>query len=446
MKITFVRPNLYPMRSRDAMEPLCFAILKSLTPPDVETTLYDERLESIPYDEPTDLVALTVETYTARRSYQIATEYRRRGVKVVMGGYHPTFLPSEALQFSDAVVQGDAEGIWETVVEDARKGRLRRGIYRKDAFPSLEGFQLDRSIFKGKRYAPIGLVQYGRGCKFNCDFCSIRAFYGANLRQRPVREVIEEIEQLGRRHVFFVDDNIFVNKQKAKELFEALIPLKIYWSCQTSIDIAKDMELISLMEKSGCVTALVGFESLDIGNLKQMKKGWNLKWSDYDTSIKRFQDVGIMIYGTFVFGYDCDTKDVFEPAVEFCIDHKFYLANFNPLTPTPKALLYDRLDREKRLIYEKWWLDPEFRYGHATFNPLSMTASDLTEGCFRARTMFNTYSSLFRRLLDTRTNLKSPYRTGIYFLSNLISRREIHTKQGQPLGAPTAVDPLMGGV
>ncbi len=445
MKIAFIRPNFRDMRSSDAMTPLCFAILKGLTPAGVETAFYDERLEPIPLDEPVDLAALTVETYTARRSYQIAAEFRRRGVPVVMGGYHPTFLPDEALRFADAVVQGDAEGVWEQVVADAAKGRLRR-VYRQDAFPSLEGSRPDRGLFAGKRYPPIALVQYGRGCRFNCDFCSIRAFYGTSLRQRPVREVAEEIERIGRRHVFFVDDNLFVDVPKARELFQALIPLGITWSCQVSIDIARDRELVGLMARSGCTTALIGFESLDAGNLQQMKKGWNLKFGDYATSIRALQDGGIMIYGTFVFGYDRDAVDSFDRAVEFAIRNRFFLANFNPLTPTPRAPLYDRLKRENRLIHDRWWLDPAYRYGEATFHPRGMTAQDLTAGCFRARCAFNTFGSFARRLFDPRTTLRSPRRVGIYILSNLISRREIRRKQGISLGGPAPLDPLAEAV
>ena len=441
MKVTFIRPNLFDRRSSDAMEPLSFAILKSLTPPDVETAFYDERLERLPFDEPTDLVAMTVETYTARRSYQIAAEYRRRGVTVVMGGYHPTFLPDEVLEHADAIVIGDAEHVWGQVVADARAGTLERR-YEHPEFGSLAGLHPDRSIFKGKRYAPISLVQYGRGCKFNCDFCSIRAFYGSSLRQRPVGEVVDEIKRARRKHVFLVDDNIFVDSPKAKELFEALIPLGITWSCQVSLDIAKDPELVALMVRSGCTTALSGFESLNQKNLRQMKKGWNTKHQDYDTSIAVFQDAGIMIYGTFVFGYDEDTVDSFDEAVEFAIRKKFYLANFNPLTPTPQTPLIDRLREEKRLIYDPWWLDPDYRYGSAIFHPRGMTADELTAGCFRARKAFNTYRSIATRAFDWRTNLRNPFRLGIYLASNLISRREIGSKQNAPLGAVTPGDAL----
>src|SRR5262249_37191436 len=148
-------------------------------------------------------------------------------------------------------------------------GQLRR-LYRQARQPTLDGLQLDRSIFRGKRYAPLGLVQYGRGCRFACDFCSIHAFYGTSLRQRPVAEVLAEVAALGCRHVFFVDDNLFVDVPRAVELFRALIPLRIRWSCQITIDVARHAQLLDLMEKSGCLTALVGFESLDPRNLQQM--------------------------------------------------------------------------------------------------------------------------------------------------------------------------------
>lgn len=437
MKVTFIRPNLYDDRSSDAMEPLCFAILKSLTPDNIETTFYDERLEPVPLDESTDLVAMTVETYTARRAYQIAAEYRKRGVPVVFGGYHPTFLPDEALQHADTVVRGDAEGVWGQILEDAQNGRMQK-LYQSADFPELANVFPDRSIFKGKKYAPMALVQYGRGCKFNCSFCSIRAFYGNNLRQRPVADVIEDIRRSGRKHIFLVDDNIFVDVDKARELFKALIPLKIKWSCQVSIDIARDRELVRLMADSGCISALVGFESLDPASLKELKKGWNVKWQSYDDAIEVFQNAGIMIYGTFVFGCDNDTRENFDIAVDFAIRHKFILANFNPLTPMPGAPLFDRMQEEGRLLHDRWWLDPEFKYGDATMQPMNMTADELTRGCFAAREKFNTMTSIFRRINDRRTNLRSPLRVSVFLLSNFVSRREIYRKQKRALGGVKA--------
>ena len=442
MKITFIRPNFGDTRSTDAMEPLVFALLAAQTPPEAQVTLRDERLEPVPCDEPADLAAITVETYNARHSYQLAARYRRRGLPVVLGGYHPTFLPQEALRYADAVVVGDAEGVWGQVIRDAQQGRLQQ-VYRASQPQSLAGLRIDRSIFRGKRYAPIPLVQYGRGCRYACEFCSIRAFYGTNLRQRPVREVVAEIEALDRRHVFLVDDNIFVDVAKAEELFQALVPLNIRWSCQISIDVAANEPLMRLLEKSGCTTAVVGFESLDAGNLQQMRKSWNLRAFDFDTAVRKFRDRGIMIYGSFVFGYDHDTADSFDRALEFALRSKFYLANFNPLTPMPGAALYDRLQSEGRLLHDRWWLAPDYRYGDATFRPRGMTPDELTEGCFRARRQFNRYSSICSRALDLAANSRDPYRLGLFAASNLVSRREIFRKQGQPLGDGLPLEPVM---
>jgi len=434
MKTTFIRPNMYADRSGDAMEPLCFAILKSLTPKEISTNFFDERLEEIPFGESTGLVAITVETYTARRAYQIADEFRRRAIPVVMGGYHPTFVPDEALQHADAVVRGDAEDVWQEVLTDTQNQSLK-SVYQSSSFPPLGGIQPDRSIFNGKKYKPMGLVQTSRGCKFNCNFCSIKAFYGNSLRQRPIEDVVEDIKACGKHHIFLVDDNLWLNLDRARELFEALIPLDISWSCQVSIDIARYPDLVKLMARSHCISALIGFESLDPESLREIKKVWNVKWQSYDDAVSVFRDAGIMLYGTFVFGCDHDRKDSFDRAVDFAIRHKFLLANFNPLTPMPGAPLFDRMQAEGRLLHERWWLDPEFRYGDATFRPLNLTAKQLADGCFAARVRFNNWRSISSRLLDWRTNLRSPYRAGLYLMANYVSRREIYRKQRRPLGA-----------
>ena len=187
---------------------------------------------------------------------------------------------------------------------------------------------------------------------------------------------------------------------------------------------------------AGCTTAVVGFESLNEGNLRRMKKHWNVRGGPYAEKLRILREAGIMIYGTFVFGYEGDTPDSFDRAVDFALEHNFYLANFNPLTPTPGAALYDRLQAEGRLLHDRWWLDPTYHYGDATFEPRGMTAEQLTEGCYAARARFNRWSSIGRRLMDPQANLRSPYRAALYIASNVISRREVHRKQGTQLGAP----------
>jgi len=428
------------VRATDALEPLALAILAGMTPEEIEVELIDERLEPIRYDEPTDLVAISVETFTARNAYQIATRFRQRGVRVVLGGCHPTFLPEEALAYADAVVVGDAEGLWPEVIRDARAGRLQR-VYRRSEPPELDGMRVDRSVFHGKRYAPVTPIQFGRGCRFGCDFCSIHALYGNTLRQRPVDEVVREIGEIGCGNVFFVDDNLFIDPARAEEFFRALVPLKIGWTCQVSIDVTRNTRLLDLMAQSGCHAVVVGFESLDARNLAQMRKPWNLEPDGYATAIRKLQDRGIMIYGTFVFGYDEDTVDSFNVALEFAMRWNFFLANFNPLTPTPGTRLYDRLRQEGRLIYDRWWLDSDYRYGNAMFHPRKMTADELTEGCYRTRLAFNRYGSIFRRAMAWKTNGRGPRRLGLHLLSNFVSRREIRRKQGLRLGDSSPLEP-----
>jgi radical SAM superfamily enzyme YgiQ (UPF0313 family) len=445
MKITFIRPHFTDRRSADAMEPLAFAVLAGLTPPHVEMDFFDERLEAIPDHHDTDLVALTVETFTARRAYQIATGFRQRGIPVVMGGYHPSFLPEEALVYADAAVIGDAEGVWDRLVQDAQQGKLQR-VYRQSKQPSLDGLKFDRSIFQSKRYKPIAPVQYGRGCRYACDFCSIHALYGSHTRQRPVTEVVAEVEALDRKHIVFVDDNLFVDEPKAEELFRALIPLNIHWACQVSIDIVQHPQLMDLMADSGCFCAMIGFESLNKDNLMQMKKKWNVEHADYDTAVQRFRERGIMIYASFVLGYDHDTVDTFDTTAEFAVQCKFLLANLVPLNPTPASKVYDRLMNDNRLIFERWWLHPDYRYGQATFHPLRMTPDELAEGCLRARRKFHGYESILKRALDLKANSRDLYHLGFYLGANLLARRELSYKLGHRLGANTSLQPALENV
>jgi radical SAM superfamily enzyme YgiQ (UPF0313 family) len=433
MRILFIRPNLAPRRSSDAMEPLVFAVLRALTPPDIACRLVDERLEAVPLDAEADLAALTVETFTARRAYQIADAYRARGIPVVLGGYHPTFCPEEAGRHADAVVTGDAEAVWPAVVADARAGRLQP-VYAGGAADMTQA-RFDRSIFAGKRYSPIRLVQYGRGCRFHCDFCSIHAFYGRHRRQRPLHDLLAELESLHPRHVFFVDDNLFTHARRVDALCDALQPLGIRWSCQISLDIASDPNRIRRMARAGCLTMTMGFESLDPANLRQMHKGANLRFHDYHALLAMLRDNGILVYGTFVFGYDHDTPETIERTLAFALQEKLFLANFNPLTPTPATALYQRLQQEGRLLFPTWWTDPAYRYGQTIFRPRGMTPEQLEEGCFHARTTFNQLRHLLARANDRKAHLRNPYNALVYAAANWTSRREIRRKQGSALGA-----------
>jgi radical SAM superfamily enzyme YgiQ (UPF0313 family) len=432
LKIALIRPNIGDYRSSDAMPPLAMGILAARAAGH-EIEFFDEKVETIPSAIDADLVALSVETFTAHRAYQLADRLRASGTRVVMGGYHPTFLPDEALEHADAVVVGDAEGAWEILLDDAGKSALQ-SRYCGNNRADLSDYRIDRSIFKGKRYAPVELAQYGRGCRFVCDFCSIHSFYGTNVRVRPADRVRAELEALDRgKLLFFVDDNLFSTKPDLEALLSAIQPLKYRWSCQISIDVARDKALLDRLAEAGCRYVLIGFESLDQGNLKQMKKPWNHVAGDYRQVVRELHQRGIGVYGTFVFGYDHDTPATIARSVEFALEARLDIANFNPLTPTPGSGLYDRLLAENRLISPKWWLDPGYRYGDPIFAPRLMTPEQLALGCFDAKKKFYGWSSIAQRVLATEKPF-SLFAMGMTAIANVISRREIYKKQGRVLG------------
>jgi radical SAM superfamily enzyme YgiQ (UPF0313 family) len=431
--ITFIRPNLGEGFSADAMTPLVFAILRAHTPADIATTLVDERVEPF-RPVPTDLVAMTVDTFTARRAYEIASLYRAKGVPVVMGGHHPSMLPDEAGQHADCVVTGDAEGVWTQLLDDARAAMLKPRYAGGLGIRPGAKLRFDRSIFDGKPYAPLSLVQVGRGCRFACDFCSIHAFYGTARAQRPVAETIAEIRALPKnRLIFFVDDNLFWRRDRLVELLQALIPLKRRWSCQITIDVARDDALLDLMAASGCSLVLIGFESLDKDNLKQMRKNWNGVAGSYADVIARLHARRIMIYGTFVFGYDADSVQSFPAAARFAREQAMAIANFNPLTPMPGTGLYDRLATTGALLKPAWWIDPSYRYGDAIFTPKNMSPAELRDGPMAARRAFYGWRSILSRAARGIGLWRRPMSVGMMLVANGISRREIMRKQARGL-------------
>lgn len=425
------------------MEPLPAATIAGLTPPDVQVRFFDDRMEGIDYDAPTDLVAISVETYTAKRAYQIASAYRRRGVPVVMGGFHATLQPDEVSRYAEAVVVGEAETVWAELLDDARHGRLRKR-YQGVGRPALGGLRPDRRIFEGKRYLPIGLVEAGRGCHFHCDFCAVQTVFGQQQTRRPVDDVLDEIRRIKDRHklLFFVDDNITSNMRQAKAFFEALAPLNVRWVSQASINAAHDEEFLDLLVRSGCQGVLIGFESLDPRNLAAMGKGFNTMRGGYEVALANLRRHKLRLYGTFVFGYDHDTPDAFDATVDFAHEHGFYMAAFNHLTPFPGTPLYERLEREGRLRFERWWLDPDYAYNVIPFEPAGMAPDELQAGCLAARRRFYAVPSIVRRSL-TRTNRASSFMWRNFFVINGMLRAEVSVRDHYPLGDESDLSPLL---
>lgn len=416
------------------MEPLPPAMLSALTPPDVAQRFYDDRIEPIPYDEPTDLVAISVETYTARRAYQIASEYRRRGVPVVMGGFHATLCADEVARYCDSVVIGEAESLFPQLIADYRNG-VPRPVYRAGQRPATLTCSPNRGIFQGKGYLPVQLVEFSRGCRFTCDFCAIQSAYDHSHRCRPVEQVIDEVERVKTpgQMIFFIDDNMTSDIDQAKQLMRALIGRGIRWVSQCDISVAYDAEALELMRRSGCQGVLVGFESLDRSTLKLMGKGFNLMRGGPAQAIANFQRHGIRLYGTFVFGYDHDTADSFRQSLQFALDHGLFIAAFNHITPFPGTPLYRRLSEEGRLLYDAWWLDERYRYGDVPFVPRHLSPEQLSRLCIDARRAFYSWPGIGRRLRH-RVNRDSAWVLRNFLAINAMHRYDISGRNGLPLG------------
>lgn len=448
MRVTLIHPCI-GRRSGERyirswqMEPLQPATLAGLTPSDADVRFYDDRMEEIPYDEPTDLVAMSVETYTAKRAYQIATEFRRRRVPVVMGGFHPTLCPDEAAEFADIVVVGEAEEIWPLFLDDFRHGRHER-IYRAVGRPSLGALKPDRRIFRGKRYLSIGLIEAGRGCHFKCDFCAVQSMFKSTQTRRPIDDVLSEIASIrdDKRLFFFVDDNITSNLGEAKEFFRALAPLHIRWVSQASINAAHDEEFLDLLVQSGCQGVLIGFESLEHRALEAMNKGFNIMKGGYEIALANLRRHRLRLYATFIFGYDADTPEGFGRAVEFAKAHRFYIAAFNHLTPFPGTPLYTRLAAQGRLLFNRWWLDDRYRYNMVPFRPSTMSPEALQRCCLEARRDFYAWTSIAGRWIDP-VNRADPFMFRNFVPINVMLRADTMRRDGYPLGDESWQGPLL---
>ena len=449
MRLTLINPSV-GRRAGDQsylrtwrMQPLTAATLAGLTPPDVELRFYDDRVERIPFDEPTDFVAISVETYTAKRAYQIASEYRRRRVPVVMGGFHASLMPEEVADYAESVVIGQAEELWPKVIDDYRHCTPQKS-YRQEHRPTLVGLKPNRRIFGTKRYLPVALIESGRGCHLHCDFCAVQTMFEQTRVRRPMDEVIAEIHQVKQtaRVIFIVDDNLTADAEQAKEFFRALAPAKVRWVGQVGIHAAHDEELLELLQQSGCQAVLIGFESLDSTNLKWMNKPFNQANGSYEQALSNLRRHRIAVDGTFIFGCDHDKPQLLRQTVNFAVSQGLYIAAFAHLLPLPGTPLYDRLKTEGRLLYDAWWLDDHYRYNQIAFRPRHMSIDQLRHECMQARRAFYSWSSMLRRSLR-HPNHSSPFLFRNFWPVNLMHRWDTNNRDGYPLGDEAWKGPLL---
>lgn len=384
-------------REKAIFPPLNLITVAGLTPPEHEISLIDEGISKIDFSVAYDLVAITAMTALAPRAYAIADQFRSRGVPVVLGGMHPSALPEEAKEHADAVVIGEAENLWPTLLADFESGRLKP-FYRAAQRPQLFGLvRPRRNLLVRERYLVPDTVQITRGCPFACSFCSVSQFFGHSYRFRPVEDVVAEIrelKELGGEVMGFVDDNIVGNPKYARRLFSALAPYKIKWFSQGSLNIARDEDLLRLAAASGCIGLFIGFESLSPANLKAIGKGVNLI-EDFEDAIKRIHDHGIAIEGAFVFGLDGDDESIFERTLRFVQKNRLEAAQFGILTPFPGTPLRAELEAQGRILTSDW---SQYTITNVVFEPKNMSPETLQQGFNWAWQEFYSLGSISRRL------------------------------------------------
>ena len=438
MKVTFILPAIGRKKNEKylkswLMEPLTIAVMNTLLPGEVSREFYDDRIESIDYDTETDLVLITVETYTAKRAYHIAGEFRKRGRKVVLGGYHVTLMPDEALEYCDAIMINNCGMNLRALIEDIKAGTLKE---RYVGSPCIDYRIADRSIYadKLKKYLPVSLVETGRGCYHNCEFCSIAKYYDSKYIHRPVSDIIEEMKSCRHKLFFLVDDSIFSDRAFARELFTEIKKLKVTWTTQITLDIARDDETLRLMRDSGCTMVLIGFESINMDNLKQMNKEWTQRLGERDELIEKIHAAGISIYASFVFGFDEDTEESFKRTLEFTGKHQFFVIAFNHLLTFPNTPTYNAFRDEGRLISDKWWLQEGYTFGTISFKPKRLSAEELRDLCRKYKKEFFRFGSIAGRGITCLKRTRNPLINFAYWFINILFHFEVDKRIGIPVG------------
>jgi len=373
---------------------LALYILEGLTPEEHDVRIIEEETADVDLEQECDLVGISCMTANAPRAYELCREFKKRGKTVLLGGVHPTILPEEALEHADCVVIGEAEGVWETLLKDFQNNELKEKYH--DPKPDLEKYiRKDFTKILKNRLFSIIPVMTTRGCPYNCDFCCVTNLFGKKIRHIPIENVVSDIKDSGAKNIMFLDDNIIGHPKYAKALFKAIKPLNINWAGQASVSLlVADDELMQLAAESGCKTMFFGIESVSEDQLQSMRKA--LKEIEHlENAIKKIKKMGILIHASMVFGFDNDTKEIFNETVQFLIKNKVSTVSFNVLTPYPGTKIYDELKSENRLTTSDWKY-----YDHNTvvFKPKNMTPYELQMGKINARKKFYSVPSVLKRL------------------------------------------------
>jgi radical SAM superfamily enzyme YgiQ (UPF0313 family) len=388
---------------------LALAQLAAVTPAAHNVRLVEEFHQDVPWHEGFDLVAVSVNTANVKAAYRVADHFRGRSVPVVAGGIHATVCPDEVAEHVDAVVVGEGDTIWPQVLEDAARGELapRYRAARPCDLADLPSPRLDLLALEHYAAPRLGLfvsVAATRGCPYCCAFCSAQIVFGRGYRRRPTARVIDDIaaarhaaRSLGSCHVWFVDDTLDADVAYAKELFEALVPLRLQWVAMVSMHAAEDEEFLRLAARSGCQGLFVGVESQDPATLADIGKAHNLR-RDYARAFDAFRRHGLRVQASMVFGFPGDRPSTFEAAVDLLIKERVDVGYVHPLCPFPGTELYERFKREGRLFDERFWLRDSI--SPFTLHRLDhMTPEEYEQAFWRALGRLYSRRAIARRLL-----------------------------------------------
>ncbi len=428
MKIALISPKGPLYRHRGGIfkkslryAPLTLTTLASLVPPDISTDIkiIDEGIEDIDLDLSADLIGMTVITGTAVRAYELSAHFRSRGIPVVLGGPHVTLNPNDAQPHADALVLGYAEETWPELLRDFVAGKMKPRYLQS---PNLKLDNLPfsrRDLLKRGSYLTTHVFEATRGCVHSCDFCVVPFAWGLKPYQKPVKDVVADIQQHWARKIIFLDLNLIADRDYAARLFEALIPLQVEWFGLTTTLLVKDRPLLELATQSGCTGLLMGFESIIPDNLHQSKKGFNSP-EEYRHLVETLHMYGITLMACFTFGMDQDTPEVFMQTAKLVVDAHIDLPRFAIVTPFPGTALYQRLENENRILTQNWDL---YDGQHVVFQPVQMSPEALYEGHERAWKHAYSLRSTMRRFLGSRIQIP------VWLIANLGYRFYAHNLQ-----------------
>jgi radical SAM superfamily enzyme YgiQ (UPF0313 family) len=421
--------------------PLGLGIVAALTPADWEVELLDENFEPFAFRE-ADLVGLTAFTSSVRRAYEIARACRERGVPTVLGGIHASMLPEEAQQYVDTVVIGEAESVWGKVIADFEAGRLQR-TYRGEWIDLKEMPKARHDLFHPDYV--FGCIQTARGCPMDCEFCSVTAFNGHRYRQRPVADVLDEVEALPQKVLFFVDDNIFGYGRHAAEracaLFQGMLDRGIRkdWLCQASLNFADNEEVLELAGRSGCRLVFVGLEAEDATALGEVNKQLNLRRGvgTYEEALRRFHRHGIAVLGGFIYGMDSDSPASLRRRTDYILRAGVDAVQTTLLTALPGTRLFHKLQQEERLLYTEFPGDwDHYDMLEVTHRPRSMPPRELAHVGIESSQRVYSRRSIWRKFATTWYATRSlttalwAYHTNMSYRAVLLGLNGSHGKGG----------------